>query len=558
MPRRIDIELTSSLADGSWTWRAAGARNPKGVVDSSVLPDGSKIGDELKVEVEQGLDGIDILSVVTERAKGGRDLLELLPVEEDFQAVIETRAKRDRSDRGGGRDGKRGGGRRDGRSRDGKGRDGDNRGRGDGRGEGRGDRGPKRPHFEAPPELPKRPKPKRLRPGKDRRNEVLASIPEEQRGIAELALQGMPAVRTRLADDNKKLAAEGKPTMPEASVLKIAEEMLPKLRVADWLDRAEAAQKQMEHLDLRDIRSVVAAGDDPVVARDDSTKAINDQLKKDLAKKQDLELTLWLEDVDAALEVGRSIRALRLSSQPPKAGVMFPPELARKLGAAATAGLTAEDSSDRWAAVMEAAAFSPVRTLVTPAAPPTQITDDLKKTALRLGPLLPQIAALLGVEVPADAPRPKPLRPTYGKDKKKTAARRDDGRPGRGGRDGRDDGRPGRGARDDRGDRAPNGEPRRDKPKRKPPEDAAETDASAPAPSDEAAVPSDAAVEQPTAEATPETPATSADATPTSEPAEQAAPEPVGDAESAAPADEPAPSDDTAAPATESSDDDNA
>lgn len=530
MPRRIDIELTSSLADGSWTWRAAGARNPKGVVDAAVLPDDAKVGDELKVEVEQGLDGIDVLGVVTGRQKSERSLLELLPVEENFQAVIETRAKRDRSDRGDRKGGKRGG------RRDGKGRDGDSRGRGEGRGgEGRGgERGPRRPHFEAPPELPKRPKPKRLRPGREHRNEVLASIPEEQRGIAELALQGIPAVRTRLAEDNKKLAAEGKPTMPEASVLKMAEDLLPKLRVADWLDRAEAAQKQMEHLDLRDVRSVVAAGDDSVVARDESTKAINDELKKELAKKQDLELKLWLEDVDAALEVGRSIRALRLSSQPPKAGVMFPPELARKLGAAATAGLTPEDSADRWAAVMEAAAFSPVRTLVAPTAPPAQITDELKKTALRLGPLLPQIAALLGVEVPADAPRPKPLRPTYGKDKKKSAGRRDD--------DGGRGGRQGRGARDDRTDRAPNGEPRRDKPKRKVEAEAPADDAPA-----EQVTTDDAPAEQPTAEAPAETTAPEAtEAAPaaTDAPEAPAAEAPAAEAEAAPAAEADAASDD--------------
>ena len=60
------------------------------------------------------------------------------------------------------------------------------------------DRRPRRdrPHFEAPPEVPQRPKPKRLRPGKARRNAVLAEIPEEQRPIAELASQGMAAVRS--------------------------------------------------------------------------------------------------------------------------------------------------------------------------------------------------------------------------------------------------------------------------------------------------------------------------------------------------------------------------
>ncbi len=407
MPRRIDIELTSARSDGSWTWRAAGARNPKGVVDGGIVPDGASVGDELKVEVEQMLDGIEILSVIKGRDKRDRDdVLELLPDDKPFEAVIETRARRDRGDRGG-RGDRRGKGRRD---RRGKGRgDGDERD-----GAARRDR----PHFDPPPEVPQRPKPKRLRPGKARRNEVLAELPEEQRPIAELALQGMSAVRSRLREDNAKLKAEGKPEMPEASVLKLAEDLQPKLRVADWLDRAEAAQRQMEHLDLRDLRSVVAASDDPMVARDDSTREIAAELKSALQLKQDEEQSQWLEDIDVALGVGRVIRALRLSSQPPKAGEMFPPDLARRLGEAATAGLQPEDSSDRWSAVMEAAAFSPVRTMVTPAAPPTSITDDLRATALRLGPLLPQIAALLGVEVPADAPRPKPLRPQHRKDRK--------------------------------------------------------------------------------------------------------------------------------------------
>ena len=94
-------------------------------------------------------------------------------------------------------------------------------------------------------------------------------------------------------------------------MLKMAEGLMPKLRVADWLDRAEATQRQMEHLDLRDLRSVVAASDDPIVARDESTRELAAKLKEDLVKKQEQELKLWLEDVDAALTVGRSIRALR-------------------------------------------------------------------------------------------------------------------------------------------------------------------------------------------------------------------------------------------------------
>ena len=61
-----------------------------------------------------------------------------------------------------------------------------------------------------------------------------------------------------------------------------------------------------------------------MVARDESTRALADELKQVLATKQEQELQFWYGDIDAALGVGRVIRALRLSSQPPKAGVPFP------------------------------------------------------------------------------------------------------------------------------------------------------------------------------------------------------------------------------------------
>jgi hypothetical protein len=444
MSRRIDIELTSALPDGSWTWRAAGARKPKGQMDGSLLPPDSAVGDILKVEVEQMLDGIEVQSIVPGREKpADTNVLELLPSEKPFEAVIETRAKRDRSERregGKGRDNKRDG-RRD-NKRDGR------RSGGEGGRDGRSDQRRQRPHFEAPPELPQRPKPKRLRPGKARRQAVLADLPEEQRPIAELALQGMSAVRARVKEENAKLAEAGQPTMPEQSVVKMAEDLLPKLRVAEWLDRAEAAQRQMEHLDLRDLRSVVAASEDPIVARDESTRAVADELKQALVRKQDEELTLWFGDIDAAVGVGRVIRALRLSSQPPKAGVMFPPDLARKLGDAATAALQPDDPADRWIAVLEAAAFSPVRTLVNPTVAPGVVTDDLKATTLRLGPALPQIAALLGVEVPAGTPKPKPLRAGPPRKDRKSASK--SGADNRGGGGDRRGGRPERGPRQEK------------------------------------------------------------------------------------------------------------
>jgi hypothetical protein len=418
MPRRIDIELTSALGDGSWTWRAAGAKQPKGVLDGGLLPAGAAVGDELKVEIEQEIDGITVLNVVHGREKQGRDLLELLPIEREFQPVVETRAKRERGDRGerrGRRDGERRGRRDDrGPRRDGDDRgprrDGDDRGpRGDGD---RRDRRPRRgPSFNPPPEVPQRPKPKRLKPGKAHRSAVLGELPEEQRPIAELALQGMSAVRSRLKEENQKAEAEGRPTMPEQSVLKMAEELLPRLRVAEWRDRAEAAQRQLEHLDLRDLRSVVAAAGDPMVARDESTRTLAAELQQALAAKQDQELQLWFGDVDAALAVGRVIRALRLSSQPPKAGVPFPADIAQRLLDSTNAALAPMDGPDRWSALLEAAAFSPIRSQIQPIRKPDTVSDELLATVQRLAPALPLVAALFGIEVAPDAPMPKPQRP---------------------------------------------------------------------------------------------------------------------------------------------------
>jgi len=259
---------------------------------------------------------------------------------------------------------------------------------------------------------------------------VLDDQPEGMRPIAELALQGIPAVRQRLREDNRKARDEGRPEMPEDSVIAMAEQLLPQLRAAEWSDRAEAAKRQLEHLDLRDLRSVVAAAEDPAVTRDESTRQLAAELKAGLAEKQDQEMSRWFEDITAALDVGRVIRALRMSGEPPKAGVPFPQELATRLVEGANTSLTPDDGADRWSAVLEAAAFSPVRSQVQPGSPPAQVTEELRATVTRLGPLLPQVAAQFGIEVKPGAPAPRPLRPT--RPAKSTKSAKSAGRPPRG------------------------------------------------------------------------------------------------------------------------------
>jgi hypothetical protein len=434
MSRRIDIELTSNRPDGTWTWRAAGAQKPKGVLDGALLPAGAAVGQVLRADADAQIEGLTIVSVTAPKEKADKDgVLELIASDKPFEGVTQTLAKRDRNDRGPRTDrGDRPGGDRRDRAPRGDRPAGDRGPRSDrprtdrpaaergprpdaDRGT-RTDRGPRperKPRFQAPPELPQRPKAKRLKAGRVHRAAVLAELPEAQRAVAERALQGgIPAVRQAVNEQNARLRSEGKEEIPAAGLLAIAEQLLPKLRVAEWLDRADGAVADLEELDLRDLRSVVASAEDPMVARDESTRELAAQLKAALVTKQEKELQLWFADIDAAIGVGRVVRALKLSSQPPKAGVRFPSELAAKLAEATTGNLTVDALPDRWVAVLEAAAFSPVRTHVTPAAAPAQSSDELVSTVKRLGSLLPQIAVLFGIEVNAKGPQAKPLRPT--------------------------------------------------------------------------------------------------------------------------------------------------
>lgn len=404
MSRRIDIELTSKLDDGSWTWRAAGAKAPKGVVSVGVLPAEAALGSVYKVEAEFDLDGITVLSVVPTKERGQRgNVLEMLPSERAFEPVTQKlRPKSAKSDR-------RPGGRRP---------DGD-RARGKPAAE-RPEGGNRRPRFTAPPDLPKRPPAKRLKPKRVHRSAVLAELPEEQRGVAEKALiGGIKAVRDAVKEQNDQLKKDGKPLVPADGLIAMAQDLLPKLRVADWLDRAEAAKADIEQLDLRDLRSVVVASDDPMVVRDESTRVLAAELKDALKRRQGEQQELWLADIRAAIQVGRVVRALKLSSEPPKAGQPFPADLGAELVALASGSLVDTDPQDRWVALLEAVAFSPVRGAVTAKSVPTTPGPELTATVTRLAPVIPQIAKQFGIEAVAGAPTPRPLRPV--REKRPTA-----------------------------------------------------------------------------------------------------------------------------------------
>src|SRR3954468_7166692 len=113
MPRRIDVELTSRREDGTWTWRAAGARQPKGELDGSLLYEGASVGDVVKAEADFDIEGITVTGITP--PKGARKEPERIeitgaPVRDDqlVTSTLVTKSGRGRRDDRGPREGRAG------------------------------------------------------------------------------------------------------------------------------------------------------------------------------------------------------------------------------------------------------------------------------------------------------------------------------------------------------------------------------------------------------------------------------------------------------------------
>ena len=119
MSRRIDIELTSQTGEGSWTWRAVGARQPKGTVDGALVPPGEAVGAVLRADVDVGLEGIEILSLTAtkparspEKTEGRIEVRGTPKRAPDVSVILAPGSGNRRRDDGGERRERRGGGRR--------------------------------------------------------------------------------------------------------------------------------------------------------------------------------------------------------------------------------------------------------------------------------------------------------------------------------------------------------------------------------------------------------------------------------------------------------------
>ena len=272
MSRRIDIELTSKSGDGSWTWRAAGARQPKGVVEGSLVPESQEVGSVLRAEVETGLDGIEVLALTAvkparspEKTAGRIEVVGTPKRAPDVSVILapgsgkrsrrrdeegddrgERRLSRGRSDRPSGGPG--------GQAVPGSGPGGGSAGSGGGAAWRPGGGPEPVPVASTGPRRPEQPATRRRSDGRPargerpvaptstvHRNAMLATLRPEQIPVAEQLLRGgLPAVRQAIDAQNSAAKVSGRPAASTDALLAMADELLPVVKLADWKDRATA------------------------------------------------------------------------------------------------------------------------------------------------------------------------------------------------------------------------------------------------------------------------------------------------------------------------------
>ena len=391
---KIDVEITSQRENGDWTWRAVGAREPKGTVEASLLPDDLIIGAKFSVETEHFLDGIVVTKVFDQKQASEKgETLEILGSGRQTDLVTTKLAKNKKS----GKPSKRSpssNSRPDERNKSNESNE-SNESNKSNKSFVKKDKASsntkRKPRNERKNNDSQFPKSKRLKAKKHHRNEAVKNLPDDLKRIAEILLQkGIPGLRDSISAQNEIAKKAGEPEIPEDLLLKLAEQVHPDLRTAEWFDRADGALRGIETVDLRDIRSVIVASEN--VQKNDAVKSLAENLKEGFNKRVDSDQKNWLKEVISTLKEGRVVRALRLSSRPPKAGFPLPEDLLNSLTEATNEALSADVTQSRWGTIAEAAAFSPIHERVIPVGVPKNPNDELLKLIRRISSRAPLIA----------------------------------------------------------------------------------------------------------------------------------------------------------------------
>ena len=433
MSRRIDIEITSLNGEVA-TWRAAGAKLPKGVVAASLVPGGPVVGGVYRADVEQFMEGFEVLSVAPPKTASPLDprheKLELIARDAKGPDVTVTYAPKGRSPRREGerssrREGERPPRREGERSSRREGerpprREGERSSRREGERVPRreGERSARRPGDR--PVRTGRPEGGRPREGRTERrgpvtppmttthrNALLATLSPEQLPVAEQLLRGgMPSVRAAVETQNKNASAQGRPTVDPATIERIAEDLLARTNLAVWKDRAAGGVGAGKELRLRDLRAIVTSA--KTVSLDDEARAQLKELQGALHDRVEALRVQWSEKLDRAIETGDVTEALTLVGRPPDVSTRVSAEAAVKVVALTSEFLRADQDPGQWRAVVELAVDTSIRRNVKPSGIPDD--EASRAVAIHNAGAIPELAKLLGMKVPPPPPPAKNVR----------------------------------------------------------------------------------------------------------------------------------------------------
>jgi hypothetical protein len=417
MGHRIEVELTSQSDESTWTWRAAGAKLPRGTVSSDLVPTGTAVGSVLRAEVETTLDGTTVTALLAPKGKAEPRPVERIEIigtpqkGPDVNVVLAGKGKRRRDDYGDdGRDSSRRPSGRGPRTEGGRGP------RSDGDVKPRGPRGDGKPR-EGTPAGSGGPG-GRDGAGHDRgdrrpatssvfRNAALAELPPEQIPVAEQLIKGgIPSVRKAIQEQNTRARAEGRPEVTEGPLMAMAEELRPIISLATWKDRASVARNAGKDTPLRELRSIVASAS--TVTLDEEGSQMLASLRTSLTERVTALRERWVERITTSLDEGRVLDAVRASIRAPEPSARLSAELAVRLADAAGQAMSADITPEAWLALLEVVVECPVRRTVKPAGIPTGANEALLTEARKAAGHVPALARLLGIPIP---PPPGPRRP---------------------------------------------------------------------------------------------------------------------------------------------------
>jgi hypothetical protein len=224
--------------------------------------------------------------------------------------------------------------------------------------------------------------------------------------VAEQLLRGgIPAVRQAIEEQNSRARTEGRAEISPQPLLTMAEELLPRMNLAAWKDRAVALRAAGREAPLREMRSVVAGAS--TVSLDDEGRELVGALREALDSRVAALRVAWLGRVTSALDEGRVADALRVAAKPPEPSARVPADLAVRLAESAGTAMAPTLDETQWKDLLDAVINSPVRRTVKPAGLPADASADLLTAARHAAGLVPELARLLGLPIP---PPPGPRR----------------------------------------------------------------------------------------------------------------------------------------------------